>query len=85
MERSHKQQLHYSYLKDVCRPVRVFAGTSDIVIPYQHVKEWAQHAAHGNVELVTVEGGTHDGIMHTHKVVALEALAADVAQHRAGS
>ncbi|GBF92382.1 hypothetical protein Rsub_05584 [Raphidocelis subcapitata] len=31
------------------------------------------------VELVVVEGGTHDGVFHTHKRAALEALAAELA------
>lgn len=77
MERSSQQQLHFSYLQDVTHPVRVFMGTADTVQPYQHVADWAQHAAHGNVKLISVQGGTHDGVMHTHKVQALEALAAD--------
>jgi alpha-beta hydrolase superfamily lysophospholipase len=80
MERSRHQRLHFSYLQDISAPVRVFAGTADSVMPFQHVSDWAQHAAHGNIELVTVQGGTHDGLMHTHKVKALEALAADVAR-----
>jgi alpha-beta hydrolase superfamily lysophospholipase len=79
MERSQQQRLHFSYLQDVSAPVRVFAGTADSVMPYQQVADWAQHAAHANVELVTIEQGTHDGLMHTHKVAALEALAADAA------
>lgn len=79
MERTQHQRLHFSYLQDVSAPVRVFAGTADAVMPYQHVSDWAQHAAHRNVELVTVDQGTHDGLMHTHKVAALEALAADAA------
>jgi len=78
MERSSSQRLHYSYLQDVTSPVRVFAGTADTVQPYQHIKEWAESAVHQNVELIAIEGGTHDGIMHTHKVKALQALAADV-------
>jgi hypothetical protein len=31
------------------------------------------------VELVVVEGGTHDGVFHTHRRAALEALAAELA------
>lgn len=78
MERSSSQRLHFSYVQDVQAPVRVFAGTADTVQAFQHVKEWAESAAHRNVELIPVEGGTHDGIMHTHKVKALQALAADL-------
>lgn len=82
MERSQHQRLHFSYLQDISAPVRVIAGTADTVMPYQHIADWVQHAVHGNVELVTVQGGTHDGIMHTHKVKTLQALAADVAASR---
>lgn len=82
MERAQQQQLHFSYAASVTAPVRVFAGTADAVMPFQAVQEWAQHAQHRNVELVAVEGGTHDGLMHTHKVAALEALARDVAAAR---
>ena len=78
MERSPQQQLHFNYLQDITHPVRVFMGAADPVQPYTHVADWAQHAAHGNVELITVQGATHDGLMHTHKVQALQALAADV-------
>lgn len=85
MERSQQQRLHFSYLQDVAAPVRVFAGTADTVMPYQHVEGWAQHATHSDVELVTVEGGTHDGLMHTHKIRALEAIAADVASSKGKS
>jgi alpha-beta hydrolase superfamily lysophospholipase len=85
MERSQQQRLHFSYLQDIAAPVRVFAGTADSVMPYQHVAGWVQGATHGNVELVTVEGGTHDGLMHTHKTKALEAIAADVTSSKGRS
>lgn len=80
MERSARQRLHFSYLQDLSTPVRVIAGTGDTVQVFQQVQDWAQHSQHGNVELVTVEGGTHDGLFHTHKGFALKALAADVAK-----
>jgi hypothetical protein len=74
--------LHFNYLQDVTAAVRVYMGTADAVMLYSHVQHWAQHAKAGNVELVAVEGGTHDGLMHTHRTAALEALAADVEQQR---
>uniref|UniRef100_A0A383V9Q8 AB hydrolase-1 domain-containing protein n=1 Tax=Tetradesmus obliquus TaxID=3088 RepID=A0A383V9Q8_TETOB len=80
MERSNP--LHLNYCQDITAPIRVFMGTADAVMVYSHVQHWAQHAAAGNVELITVEGGTHDGLMHTHKTAAIEALAADLQQHR---
>lgn len=75
MECCHR--LHYNFVQQVAAPVRVFAGTADAVMPYHHVQDWAQHAVHANVELIPVEGGTHDGLMHTHKAAALQALAQD--------
>eukprot|EP00882_Tetradesmus_deserticola_P031537 GHRQ01035666.1.p1 GENE.GHRQ01035666.1~~GHRQ01035666.1.p1 ORF type:complete len:137 (+),score=34.62 GHRQ01035666.1:433-843(+) len=74
--------LHFSYIDDVTAPTRVYMGTADTVMLYSHVQHWAQHAQAGNVELITVEGGTHDGVMHTHKAAALEALAADLTQQQ---
>jgi alpha-beta hydrolase superfamily lysophospholipase len=72
------QRLHFQYAADVSAPVRVFAGDADAVMPWPHVRQWAASAAHRNVELVAVAGGTHDGLMHTHKAAALEALARDL-------
>lgn len=73
-ERSAK--LHFNYAQDVTAPVRVYMGTADQVLLHSHVQHWAEHA--DNVELISVDGGTHDGLMHTHKVAALEALARDL-------
>jgi alpha-beta hydrolase superfamily lysophospholipase len=74
--------LHFIYTQDVTAPVRVYMGTADTVMLYSHVQHWAQHAQAGNVELITVEGGTHDGLMHTHRTAALEALVEDLQQLR---
>jgi alpha-beta hydrolase superfamily lysophospholipase len=77
LEASHK--LHFSYPQDITFPIRVFAGTLDAVLPIEVVEEWVQHAKAQNVELIRIEGGTHDGIVHTHKEPMLEHLAADIA------
>jgi alpha-beta hydrolase superfamily lysophospholipase len=75
-------RLHFSYTQDVTALVRVYMGTADTVMLYSHVQHWVQHAEARNVELITVEGGTHDGLMHTHRTTALEALAADLEQQK---
>jgi alpha-beta hydrolase superfamily lysophospholipase len=49
------------------------------VMDYTHVSFWAKNAVAGNVELISIPGGTHDGLVHTHKQEALEKLAADIA------
>ena len=77
LEASNK--LHYSYTEDVTFPVRVYAGTADAVLPFRAVEEWAKEAKAQNVELVKIDGGTHDGVVHTHKEVMLGQLAAEVA------
>jgi len=53
-------------------------GTDDQVLQHKHVQQWADTAEHRNVELISVPQGTHDGLMHTHKVVALDALSRDL-------
>jgi len=73
----HSQPLHFLY-RQVKAPVRVFMGTADQVLQHKHVQQWADTAEHRNVELISVPEGTHDGLMHTHKVAALEALAQDL-------
>jgi alpha-beta hydrolase superfamily lysophospholipase len=74
--------LHLNYLQDVTAPTRVYMGTADAVMLHSHVQHWAANARAGNVELISVEGGTHDGLMHTHRTAALEALAADLEQQQ---
>lgn len=79
--------LHFSY-QDVGVPLRVYAGTADAIVPHAAIAEWVRRAnaseASGSnsdaprVQFVSVPGGTHDGLIHTHKGDALEALAADL-------
>lgn len=73
-----QQRLHFRYASCVSAPVRVFTGTADAILPHEHVQHWAADSAHGNVEVICVEGASHDGIIHTHKAAALEAIARDV-------
>lgn len=73
MERSQKLHFHYA---DIPTPVRVYMGTADKVLQYSIAEYWASQCP--SVELIAVQDGTHDGVIHTHKVVALEALACDL-------
>ncbi len=79
--------LGFSYLTDAPAPVRVFAATADVLVPIASVRAWAAAAGGGDgggggggggVELIEVEGATHDGVFHTHKRAALEAIKADL-------
>lgn len=68
--------LSFNYCNDITAAVRVYMGTDDKMLAYNHVQQWAERCSH--VDLITVKGGTHDGLMHTHKAAALESLAHDL-------
>lgn len=72
------RRLGFSYLTDVEAPVRVFVGSNDPLVPAPGVHAWSAAAPGGRVEVVEVEGGTHDGVVHTHKEAALAAIAGDL-------
>ncbi|KAI8475344.1 MAG: Alpha/Beta hydrolase protein [Monoraphidium minutum] len=74
------RRLGFSYMSDLPEAgVRVFAGSEDALVAAEAVRAWAEAAGGGGrVELVEVEGGTHDGMVHTHKRAALAALARDL-------
>lgn len=76
MERVAQQRLHFHYCKDITAPVRVYMGTADKVLHCSNVQHWADQCS--SVELILVQDGTHDGLMHTHKAAALQALSRDL-------
>jgi len=47
------------YLKNIKRPVTIFHGTSDKVVPYKQGKQLAEE---NKAELVTIENGTHNDL-----------------------
>jgi hypothetical protein len=78
--------LGFSYIEHVEAPVRVFAGVEDSLVNIEHVRAWAAAAGGpGRVEVVEAEGGTHDGVVHTHKAAALAALAGDLRSAAGGA
>lgn len=71
------RDLGFSYIEDIEAPARVFVGSEDALVSIEAVRSWSDVAGgSARVEVVGIEGGTHDGVMHTHKRAALEALAA---------
>lgn len=74
IEHSHHQHVGFSYKDDVTVPVRVYIGTEDGMISPSAVQHWADGAKAKNVEVVVVEKGTHELIMLTHAMEAMEKL-----------
>lgn len=50
----------HDYLKEVKKPITIFHGTRDEVVPYKH-STWLKQESN-NIERITIENGTHNNL-----------------------